>query len=161
MSGLHAAETALDAYMPATHSPPPPFLTSPSPHLRQHAHFDAPQIDGEAFRPYWWRRAPIDCLLESRAISPWQWRIAVEFRALFEDAHRGQLQAHDPGRIKVDGGRLGGREPSEGRLAALERLTRLRTELGEGTFGLVVVVVVDDTAVACTGRLSGAGLPKR
>lgn len=57
----------------------------------------------------------------------------------------------------------------DSQLATPERLTRLRTELGEITLGLIVAVAVDeqpcallpDTAVACTGRLSGAGLPKR
>lgn len=92
---------------------------------------------------------PAPTYLETAA---WQWRIAVEFRTLYEHAHRGWLQAHDPGRIKVDGGRLGGREPGDSQLAALERLKRLRTELGEITFVLIVAIAVDERSWAALAR---------
>ena len=79
----------------------------------------------------------------------------MEFRALYEHAHRGQLHAHDPGRIKVDGWRLGGREHCDSQLSALERVTRLRAELGEGTFGLIVAVAVDERSWVSLARRCG------
>jgi hypothetical protein len=113
---------------------PAPDSFAPNGSFRQHHEVEDSEVSAKAFQQAWRVRSKLDRLLFERAITPRQWRCAVEFRALHEHAHRGQLRAHDPSRIKVDGGGLGGGEPCDGQFAA-RRLVEFRAALGDGIYG--------------------------
>jgi hypothetical protein len=134
-----------------TSAPP---ASGPSAWRQQHGQVETPQIDGRAFRPYWRARPQIDKLLNSGAITAQEWQRAQEFRALYERAHQGELAALAPDRVYLDSNcrHPGSGEPSRSRIAALERLARVRGELGEVVYGLMIMVAVHDASWAQIGR---------
>jgi hypothetical protein len=55
-----------------------PFLLSSAAYYRQHRTFEAPQVDGVAFRKHWRPRTKHDRLLIDGCISWFEWRITGE-----------------------------------------------------------------------------------
>jgi hypothetical protein len=132
----------------------PPASSAPSAWRKQHGQVETPQIDSQTFRPYWRVRSQLDKLLSQGAITARERQTADAFRRLYELAHRGELaaQAWDKTYLDADCRRLGDGDQSRQRLGAARRLARLRGELGEVAFGLVVAVVVEDACWAKIGR---------
>jgi hypothetical protein len=128
----------------------------PSPYLRQHvAEIEAPVIDSRTFRPAWRRVPRLDKLLHSEVITAREWQRAQEFRMLYERAHRGELAVKDVAtHVYLDPNcrRHGSDEPSQRRLEAVERLRRVRGELGKAAFGLIVMLVDEDAGWAAIGK---------
>jgi hypothetical protein len=105
-----------------------------------------------AFLQAWHVETRFDRLLKDQAITPFEWRIGCELRTLLERAYQAALRAHDPARLKVDGGRLGPGDPSAGQLAAATRLRQLRAQLGDHDLRLLEIVVVNDISWCALGR---------
>jgi hypothetical protein len=101
-------------------------------------------------------------LLAAGAISAKEWRAADRFRRLYELAHKGELRGGAYDRVYVDQhcGRPGQAEPTDGRLAAIEKLVRIRRALGPAVFAIVVEVAVRDTCWAQLARKLGGIDPK-
>lgn len=143
--------------------PAPPASSAPSAWRRQHgAGIEPPQIDGRAFRPYWRAGAPIDKLLRQNAIDAEEWRAADKFRRLFQAAHRGELRGGAFDRVYTDQHcrRPGQDGPTDARLAAIEKLVRIRERVGPVIFAIVVEVAVHDTCWAQLARELGGIDPK-
>jgi hypothetical protein len=164
------AAPSLDARKPARppgYSPPttprsPPASSAPSAWRRQHGQIEAPDISSTAFRPYFRSRSQLDKLLSQRAISEREWQAADRFRRLYELAHHSELRGGAYDRVYVDQHcrRPGQAEPSDVRLAAIEKLVRIRRTLGPIVFGIAVEVAVHDTCWAQLARKLGGIDPK-
>jgi hypothetical protein len=130
--------------MPADRTPYPTPPGAPSRYLRQHVTLDEPQIDNTMFMAAWRVRTRVDRLLRDGLITPYAWRIAGEFKTLYERAYQEPLRAHDPARLRVDGGQHGRGYPRARQLAAAARLRQLRIQLDDGDVRLLEAVIVDD-----------------
>jgi hypothetical protein len=101
-------------------------------------------------------------LLRKNAITSEQWQAANMFRRLFEAAHKGELRGGAFDRVYVDQHcrRPGQGEPTDARLAAVEKLVRIRDTLGPVIFAIVVELAVHDTCWAQLARKLGGIDPK-
>ena len=124
--------------------PSPPLARGPTAERYQHDRIEAPEISERVFRQAWVVRGPLDRLLKAGLISAFEYRMAIEFRVLFERAHRGQIRVRDLVAIRVDGGRYNYGEPGDAQVAALEQLARIRRELGKVAYALVMLVVIEE-----------------
>jgi hypothetical protein len=155
---------------PAPPSPPTPRFAPPSPRAssapsawrRQHGQVEAPDISSAAFRPYWRAGSLIDKLANQGAITAEEWLAGDRFRRLFQAAHRGELRGAAFDRVYTDQHcrRPGQDGPTDARLAAIEKLVRIRERVGPVVFAIIVEVAVHDTRWAQLARKLGGIDPK-
>lgn len=119
---------------------------------RQHHELDAPEVDGQTFRPFWRRRSRIDTLLADSAIAPIVWRAAVAYRMLAEHSTAvawGARETMDDGHSRIVP--LTGQSVVD-RLAARHRLEWIRRRLGSFGTRMINQVVIEDLPWSELGR---------
>jgi hypothetical protein len=148
--------------MPRPAPPSPRASSAPSAWRRQHGQVEAPDISSAAFRPYFRARSQLDKLADRGAITAQESGVADGFRRLYETAHKGELRGGVYDRVYVDRHcrRPSQAEPTDIRLAAVEKLARIRETLGPVIFAIVVELAVHDTCWAQLARKLGGIDPK-
>lgn len=107
-------------------------------------------------------RSQLDKLVGQGAITAEQWLAGDTFRRLFGAAHRGELRGGAFDGVYTDPHcrRPGQDGPTDARLAAIERLARIRERVGPVIFAIAVEVAVHDTCWAQLARKLGGIDPK-
>jgi hypothetical protein len=108
---------------------PPAALSSsnaPSIEYRRHHRVEAPAVDQREYRPGWRVKTGRDGRRGAGAISPRQYRIALAFRAAYEQAMKGAVRVGSWGAVYVDSGCHGSpaAEISERQADALDLVRR-------------------------------------
>lgn len=131
---------------------PPSAFSSPTPE-RQAWGVVPPQLDDAHFRPHWSAVDPVERLFDGRLISASEKAAAGRFRLTYDAAFSSTLKAHS-----WDGAHAGKhcRRPaplhSERQADALDRLARIRKQLGSGCFAMVEMVLIAELPFAEIGR---------
>ena len=126
---------------------------APSIEYRRHHQVEAPAVDQREYRPGWRVKTSLDGLLAAGAITPRQYRIALDFRAAHERAMRGAVRVSRWGAVYVDSGCRGSpaAEISERQADALDLVRRVEVVLGS-LYTLLVWLVVDEFCWTEIGR---------
>lgn len=130
----------------------PPSFSSPTLE-RQARGVVPPRVDDAHFRPHWSAVDPVERLFEGRLISAKEKAAAGRFRLTYDAAFTGTIKAHS-----WDGVRAGKHcrrsapLQSERQADALDRLARIKRQLGTGCFAVVEAVLILELPWAEIGR---------
>ena len=142
-----------------------PNSTAPSRERHNHSHLAPPQVDDRHFRQFWRAVDPLDRLVECKLITAVDKIAATRFRAIYDVAFRGTLQAQDLSALRS--GRRSGPAlvtMAERQREGLAELKRVRERIGVRRFDLLVLVAVDElhwAGLAKQRRLDVRTLKKR
>jgi hypothetical protein len=125
---------------------------SPSTFYRAHHQVEAPAVDQWEYRPGWRVKTGLDGLLAAGLINGREYRLATEFRRLYEMAHRGAMGGSTWEKVFTDRHcRRPQLERSESEIDALARVRRIEHALG-ALFPLLKMCVVDELTWCEIGR---------
>jgi hypothetical protein len=129
-----------------------PSFSSPTPE-RQARGVVPPRVDTQFFRPHWSAVDPVERLFEGRLIGASEKAAAARFRTTYDRAFSGTLKAHSWDGIRA-GRHCAGSAPLhfERQADALDRLARIRKQLGSGCFAVIEAVLILELPFAEIGR---------
>lgn len=128
-------------------------FSSPTPE-RQARGVVPPRVDDAHFRPHWSAVDPVERLFEGRLISASEKAAAGRFRTTYDAAFSSTLRAQSWDGIRASRHHGAGSAPlhSERQADALDRLARIRRQLGGGCFAVVEAVLILELPWAEIGR---------